>query len=81
MIAPEPRGSGGTELESEPKGSGETETVPEPLGSGETELAPSPGSSSVCLIPFAVFIPIIWVSYFMVPNSSPRANEGAKMPL
>jgi len=33
----------------------------------------------VCFVSFfAIFIILIWVSLFMVPNSSPRASGGVK---
>jgi len=75
-----PEGSGETELASEARGSGETVLAPEARGSGEMELVLKPkgvGCSSCSFLLF--FVPLIWVSQFMVPNSSPRACGGARM--
>jgi len=59
------------------------ELAPEAKGSGEAEPAPEPWRSWVLLLLFffAFFISLIWVSLFMVPNSSPQAFGWVKTPL
>jgi len=78
-LRPSPRGPGETELAPEAKGLGEPRFGPEVEGQMCWDLRPGDGgwlSSS-----FAFFIALIWVSLFMVPNSSPRAFEGVSSPL
>jgi len=75
-------GSGEAKLESEAKGSGEPELAPEAKESGETKTrARALVISGVCLIFFLQFFSLVWVSYLMVRNSSPRAFGGVKAPL
>jgi len=42
---------------------------------------PCPGDCGWFALSFASFVVLIWVSLFMVPNSSPRAFEGVSSPL
>jgi len=64
-----------------PEGSGETEScVRGQRGRASRVLGPRPGDCGWFALSFAIFIILIWVALFMVPNSSPRAFEGVKAP-
>jgi hypothetical protein len=68
-LASKAKGSGETEPAPEAKGSGETEPVPEPRGVGrDGDRARAREVWAFALFLFAIFIPLIWVSHFMVPN-------------
>ena len=65
-----------------PEGSGEPVFVSEAQrGRASRCLCPSPGNYVWFVLSFAIFIALIWVSLFMVPNSSLRAFEGVKAPV
>ena len=64
-------GSGEVELTSEARGSGETELAPGAKGSGETGFALEPRyPQAFALSLFAIFIPLIWVSFLWYPTHS-----------
>ena len=64
-IAPEAKGSGETEIAPEAKGLGETEIVPKAKGSSKR---PRPRGRALLLFFLPLFVLLIWVSWFMVPN-------------
>ena len=51
-----------------------------PRPRSQTSRGPRPSDCGWFALSFAIFIILIWVSLFMVPNSSPRAFEGVKTP-
>jgi len=53
-----------------PRGRARQRPRPSPGGSGETEFVPEPRKVERLSYSFLqFFIPLIWVSYFMVPNN------------
>ena len=69
--APEPRGGQARWNSSpRPRGRARQRPRPSPGGSGETEFVPEPRKVERLSYSFLqFFIPLIWVSYFMVPNN------------
>ena len=76
-------GSGEAELASEAQGGRARWNLrPRLRGQASGSLCSTLGNLRCLPYPlFAIFIPLIWVSLFMVPNSSPRAFGGVKTPL
>jgi len=83
VFAPEPkRGRARRNLRPRPRVGVSRSLHPRPRSRARRNPHPSPGNLRGSPYPlFAIFISLIWVSLFMVPNSSPRAFRGVKTPL